>query len=159
MTDTSSFLDFAGRWVVVTGASSGLGRAVAVELAQHGARVVLVGRDEARLAATAAQLGTAEHRVLALDLSRHDTIAPAIIRLCLETGPLYGMCHSAGVVATRPLHANTVEIVQAQLDVNLLAGLELARAVCRRDVMAPQGGSLRFLSSVNGRVGMPGQIG
>jgi NAD(P)-dependent dehydrogenase (short-subunit alcohol dehydrogenase family) len=62
-----------------------------------------------------------------------------------------------GVV--EPRAGDKVEIIQRQLDVNLLAGLELARAVCRRDVMAPEGGSLLFISSVYGRVGMPGQIG
>jgi NAD(P)-dependent dehydrogenase (short-subunit alcohol dehydrogenase family) len=159
MTKTSSFLDFAGQWVVVTGASSGLGRAVAVELARHGARVVLVGRDSARLAETASQLGGAEHRIVELDLVQLDQITPEILRLRAEVGPLYGLCHAAGVVATRPLQSNTVDVMRAQIDVNLLAGLELARAVCRRDVMVPEGGSLLFFSSVYGHVGMPGQIG
>jgi NAD(P)-dependent dehydrogenase (short-subunit alcohol dehydrogenase family) len=43
MTRPGTWLDFAGRWVVVTGASSGLGRAVAAELAACGARVMLIG--------------------------------------------------------------------------------------------------------------------
>jgi NAD(P)-dependent dehydrogenase (short-subunit alcohol dehydrogenase family) len=159
MPDSPSFLDFGGRWVVVTGASSGLGRATAAELAAHGARVVLVGRDESRLAQASAELGSAEHRVLPLDLAAHDTIAPAVAALHKDVGPLYGLCHAAGVVETRPLATNTVSVVQSQLDVNLLGGLELARAVCRRDVMTPEGGSLLFISSVYGRVGMPGQIG
>ena len=159
MAETRSFLDFDGRWIVVTGASSGLGQATAIELARHGARLILVGRDQDRLAETAAALGSAEHRVLQLDLARHDTIAPEIVRLRQDTGPLYGMCHAAGVVATRPLSANKVDVVQAQLDVNLLAGLEMARVVCRRDVMTADEGSLVFISSVYGLVGMPGQIG
>jgi NAD(P)-dependent dehydrogenase (short-subunit alcohol dehydrogenase family) len=159
MTDNRSFLDFGDRWVVVTGASSGLGRAVAIELARHGARVILIGRDEARLAETAAAIAETECRVLCLDLTRHDSIAPEIVRIQKETGPIYGMCHAAGVVETRPLQANKVEVIQRQLDVNLLAGLELARAVCRRDVMTQEGGSLLFISSVYGHVGMPGQIG
>lgn len=159
MTDNRSFLDFAGRWVVVTGASSGLGRAVAIELARHGARAILVGRDQARLTETAAAFADTDHRVLALDLSRHDSIAPEILRIQQETGPIYGLCHAAGVVETRPLQVNKVEVIQRQLDVNLLAGLELARAVCRRDVMTQDGGSLLFISSVYGHVGMPGQIG
>lgn len=153
------FLDFAGRWIVVSGASSGIGRAIAVELSRQGAHVVLIGRDQQRLAETAALLGASEHRALALDLTRHDAIADAIVGVRKETGPLYGMCHAAGVVETRPLQVNKVEHVQAQLDVNLLAGLELARAVCRRDVMLTDEGSLLFISSVYGQVGMPGQIG
>ncbi len=159
MAEPASFLDFDGRWVVVTGASSGLGQAIAIELAAHGARVVLVGRDHNRLAATAARLGAAEHRLLVLDLAAHEAIAAEIGRVRQDIGPIYGLCHAAGNVETRPLQANKVEVVQAQLDVNLLAGLELARAVCRRDVMTPDGGSLLFISSVYGRVGMPGQIG
>ena len=121
--------------------------------------MVLLGRDEARLAETAALLGDAEHRVISLDLTRHDSIAHQIVKLRKDVGPLYGLCHAAGVVATRPLTGSTVEVVQAQLNVNLLAGLELARVICRRDVMTPEGGSLLFLSSVYGQVGMPGQIG
>jgi NAD(P)-dependent dehydrogenase (short-subunit alcohol dehydrogenase family) len=159
MPESKPFVDFAGRWIVVAGASSGIGRAISVELAQWGARIVLIGRDEARLAETAAQLGDAAHHVLALDLSKHELIVPEIQRVRNEIGPIYGMCYSAGIVETRPLAATTVDIVRSQLDVNVIAAIELARAVARRDVMMPDGGSLLFVSSVYGHVGMPGQIG
>jgi len=145
--------------VFVSGASSGIGQAIAVELSAHGCGVILCGRDAGRLDQTAAALGGAPHRCLILDLARHDAIVPAIQRLRADVGPIYGLCHAAGIVDTRPLAANTVDVVRAQLDINLIAGLELARAVCRRDVLAAEGGSLLFISSVYGRVGMPGQIG
>lgn len=145
--------------MVVTGASSGLGRAIAIELAAQGASVVLCGRDEARLAETAAALKSAPYRVLPLDLSQHTHIVSAVQRLRADVGPLYGLCHAAGLVQTRPLASTGVDVVQAQMDINLLAGLELARAVCRRDVMDPAGGSLLFVSSVYGRAGMAGQVG
>jgi NAD(P)-dependent dehydrogenase (short-subunit alcohol dehydrogenase family) len=153
------FLDFEGRWVVVTGASSGIGRAVAIELARHGARTILVGRNAGQLAETASALGGADHRTLVLDLARHDLIAAAIADARKDTGLLYGLCHAAGLVETRPLSTNTVQVVQSQMDVNVLAGLELARSVCRRDAILPEGGSVLFISSVYGWVGMPGQIG
>ena len=145
--------------MVVTGASSGLGRAIAIELARHGARLVLVGRDGARLSETQQALEGSGHRQLILDLAQHGAIAGAIEAVRQETGPLYGLCHAAGVVTTRPLQASKVEVMQAQLDINLLAGLELARVVCRRDVMTEGAGSVVFISSVYGHVGMPGQIG
>lgn len=149
-----------GRWIVVSGASSGLGRAIAIELATRGAGVALLGRDRARLQATAEQIGpAAPNRIVEIDLAQADRILPAIAALRADVGPLHGLCHAAGIVETRPLPTNTVDVVRAQLDINLIAGLELARAVCRRDVMAPEGGSLLFISSVYGRVGMPGQIG
>lgn len=159
MLAAESFLGFEGRWVVVTGASSGLGRAIAIELSRHGAGVVLVGRDRERLAQAAAQLGDAPHRVLELDLTQFEKVGPAVLALRDELGALYGLCHAAGIVETRPLASNSVELVRAQFDVNLFAGLELARAIGRRDVMLPEGGSLLFISSVYGRVGMPGQTG
>ena len=59
-TDSRSFLDLAGRWVLVSGASSGLGRAIAIQLAQHGARVILSGRNDARLQETAAMISFLE---------------------------------------------------------------------------------------------------
>jgi NAD(P)-dependent dehydrogenase (short-subunit alcohol dehydrogenase family) len=159
MTEPVRGLDFAGRWVLVSGASSGIGRAIASELSAQGCGVILSGRDEGRLEQAAAALGNAPHRSLILDLAQHAAIVPAVQRLRADVGPIYGLCHAAGIVETRPLAANTVDVVRAQLDINLIAGLELARAVCRRDVLAAEGGSLLFISSVYGRVGMPGQVG
>ena len=154
-----SFLDFEDRCVVVTGASSGIGRACAVELDAHGARVVLIGRDAGRLAETRAMLGGSGHETLRLDLTELDRIAPAIAGVAARLGPLYGLCHVAGVVTTTPLSTTTVEIVQSMMTVNVLAGLELARTVVRRDIMTPDGGSLVFMSSVYGRVGAAGETG
>ena len=152
-----SFLDFDGKWVLVTGASSGIGRATAIELSRHGAKVILLARDESRLAQTASKLDTGEHRIVSLDLSEHAKIGPTILDLRKDTGPLYGLAHAAGIVHTRPLSANKVQVVQSELDVNLTASLELARIVCRRDVMEEAGGSLLFVSSIYANVGMPGQ--
>lgn len=159
MPASTPLIDLAGRWLVVTGASSGLGRAIAIELARCGAAVALVGRQRDRLEETATLLDGAPHRIVEMDLVRQQDIVPAVTALKQDVGPLYGLCHAAGVVQTRPLASNTVDTVRAQLDVNLLAGLELARAVCRRHVIASDGGSLLFISSVYGRVGMAGQIG
>jgi NAD(P)-dependent dehydrogenase (short-subunit alcohol dehydrogenase family) len=159
MHNTSLPTPFDGRWVLVSGASSGIGRAIAAELSAQGAAVILTGRNLEQLQESATALGGAAHRVLALDLTNINAIVPAVQHLRADVGPLYGLCHAAGIVETRPLASNTAEVVRAQLEINLLAGLELARAVCRRDVLTPEGGSLLFISSVYGRVGMAGQIG
>ena len=155
---SQSFLDFGGRWVVVTGASSGLGRACAQELTAHGARVLLVGRHPATLDATRTTLSGDGHETLVLDLQDLPRIGPEFAKSAGRIGRIYGLCHAAGIVETSPVTATTSELVQKIMSVNLLAGLELARAVARRDVMDPEGGSLVFISSIYGRVGAAGQI-
>jgi NAD(P)-dependent dehydrogenase (short-subunit alcohol dehydrogenase family) len=150
-------LDFGGRCVVVTGASSGLGRACAEQLSQHGARLLLVGRDEPRLAVTRSSLTGPGHESLVLDLDDVAGIAPAITSAARRLGPIYGLCHAAGVVDTRPLSSTTADAVARLMSVNLIAGLELARTVARRDVMERDGGSLLFLSSIYAKVGVAGE--
>lgn len=153
------FVDFAGRRVLVTGASSGIGRAIADELARRGAALVLLGRDRATLHAVREGLDGSGHHVLELDLANADRVGPALRRLTGDLGRLYGLCHSAGVVQTLPLAANRPADTRSMMEVNLVAALELARAVTRRDLMEPDGGAIVFVASVYGRAGIAGQIG
>ena len=157
--ETSPFVDFWGRKVIVTGASSGLGRAAAIELSRRGATLILMGRDEKRLQETAGLLETRDFQILPLDLRDHAKIFPAVKKFALHKGRIYGLCYSAGIVETRPLASMKSESLQQMLDVNLIGALELAKVVCRRDIMEENGGSILFVSSIYARVGMAGQIG
>ena len=151
---------FDDRWIVVSGASSGIGRAIAVALARHGARVVLLGRRLERLQETAALCGPPDRsEVLAIDLARLEEIGPAIAGVVARTGRLYGLCHCAGTVQTLPLAALKPERIRAMFDINVLAGTELLRALSRREVLDEQGGAALWIASVYAHVGAPGQIG
>ena len=149
---------FGGRTIVVSGASSGIGRAVAIQLARQGAGLVLVGRDRSKLEDTAHLSGAVDCRVLQLDLTKVSDIMPALKEAVAGLGPLYGLCHSAGTVDTLPLSAVVPEKVQAAMCVNYFAGIELARAVTRRDLFSEDGGSLLFISAIYSLIGKPGQI-
>jgi NAD(P)-dependent dehydrogenase (short-subunit alcohol dehydrogenase family) len=149
---------FQGKTIVVSGASSGIGRAVAVHLARQGAGLVLIGRDRTRLAETARQADVPTCRILELDLSRQADIMPAIKDIVTASGRLYGLCHAAGTVETLPLSVTSPEKLQAMMQVNYLGGMELARAVTRRDLFSDDGGSILFLSAIYGLIGKPGQI-
>ena len=150
---------FEDRWVIVSGASSGIGRAISVQLVAHGARVVLMGRDVERLNETAQLAGPAQRSLVCpLDLADLLGIAPAVRALVEKTGRLYGLCHSAGLSQTLPLAATRPDRVRALMDVNFQAGLELSRALVERAVLAEQGGSVLWISSVYAHVGAPGQI-
>ena len=149
---------FQGKTIVVSGASSGIGRAVAVHLARQGAGLVLIGRDRGRLEETARQGNAPVCRILELDLSRQTDIMPAIKGTVPAVGRLYGLCHAAGTVETLPLSATSPEKLQAMIQVNYLGGMELARAVTRRDILNEDGGSILFISAIYGLIGKPGQI-
>jgi len=158
MTDQGEGL--SGRWILVSGASSGIGRAIAIELVRNGARAVLIGRRVDELQETARRCGSPEStEILQLDLSSLDAVAPAIAGLTKRLGRIYGLCHSAGMVQTLPLAATTPERLRAMFDLNLLAGMELSRALTRRDTLDERGGSILWLASIYAHVGAPGQIG
>jgi NAD(P)-dependent dehydrogenase (short-subunit alcohol dehydrogenase family) len=151
---------FDGRWIVVSGASSGIGRAIAVELVRRGARAALIGRREAELAETARLCGdSAATAVTPLDVTKTESVGEAIASLVARVGRLYGFCHCAGIVQTLPLAATSADRLQSLLNVNLVGGIELARAVTRRDAIDPAGGCILWLASVYAHVGAPGQIG
>jgi NAD(P)-dependent dehydrogenase (short-subunit alcohol dehydrogenase family) len=151
---------FSNEWVLVSGASSGIGRAIAVELVRQGARVVLTGRRRAQLEETAAKCGDASRsELLELDLAQSEQIAPAVIALSGRIGRLYGLCHSAGLVTTLPLAATKPERLRSLFEVNLVAGVELARALTRREVLDERGGSILWIASIYAHVGAPGQVG
>ena len=152
------FIDFQDKKVIVTGASSGIGHSICIELKKHNADLVLIGRDRDRLNKTAEEIDNPKNHIVVLDLSMVDNIFSTIRESSDKIGPIYGLCHAAGVVETLPLNITSHHSIQKMIDVNLLAGLELARAISRRDVMEKAGGSILFIASIFGSVGMPGQI-
>jgi len=154
-----SFVDFEGKVVLVSGASSGIGKAIATMLGRHGARLILVGRDMEKLRGTSKNLPDVDNRILKLDLAKAEDIVPAVVKVSREFGQIYGLCHAAGVAETLPLRSTKTEQIQAILDVNLLAGIELARAVTGRGIMESEGGSILFISSIYALVGKPGVVG
>ena len=160
MSEPGSEAGFGDRWVVVSGASSGIGRATAVEVVRQGGRAVLLGRRREALDKTAALAGPADRtEVVEIDLAALDGIVPAVTGLAKRLGPLYGLFHAAGASKLSPLATTTPERLRTLMDLNLLAGLELTRALTRRDVLAPAGGSVVFVASVAAHVGAAGQTG
>ena len=93
-----------GKTLIVTGASRGIGRALALALAEHGVQLVLTARGEAALAETAREaeaLGVGV-RAHAGDIARAET-AERLVELARELGRFYGFVHNAGVLHAGPL--------------------------------------------------------
>jgi NAD(P)-dependent dehydrogenase (short-subunit alcohol dehydrogenase family) len=152
------FIDFQGKYVVVSGATSGIGRAICIQLKNMQAKPVLVGRDIEKLRRMGSELDIKEDCLLCIDLYDHKSVQPRLIELSKKVGRIYGFCHSAGTIETRPLKTCSSDSITKMMDLNLTAGIEMARTLCRRDVMEEAGGSVLFISSISGLIGTPGQI-
>lgn len=144
-----------GMRYLVTGASSGIGKATAILLSECGAEVIVSGRDEIRLNKTLSELKGIGHLIAPIAFENADQVYEWS-KIIVEThGPFDGVFHSAGVELIRPIRM----IKQAQLnDVlgsSLFAAFGIARAFSAKNALA-EGGAIVFMSSV---AGSTGQIG
>jgi NAD(P)-dependent dehydrogenase (short-subunit alcohol dehydrogenase family) len=116
--------EFAGKVALVTGAAAGIGAAVAELLAERGAKLVLVDRDAAGLAAIAGRLGA---EAVAGDLTELATLEAAITRAIEKFGQLDVLSNNAGIQAYGTLETTTDEIWDRVFDVNLKSIFRLSR--------------------------------
>lgn len=135
-----------GRRVLVTGASSGLGRHFAQTLAAAGAEVVVTARREAPLQALVETIEASggHARAFALDVTRRDDVC----RVLDAAGPLDVLVNNAGVSDTRPVLDGDDESWDSVLDTNLKGAWTVAQESARRMVAAGQGGSLINITSI-----------
>lgn len=143
-----------GRWAVVTGATSGIGRAIAGELARAGLDLVLVARDAAALAAVRDELGDPSGiTTVAADLSTADGVAAV---LAATAGADVGLLVSAaGYGTSGALVAGDPATELAMLDVNCRATYLLCREFGARFLRRGRGGIVLF-GSIVGYQGAPG---
>jgi NAD(P)-dependent dehydrogenase (short-subunit alcohol dehydrogenase family) len=142
--------DLGGRVAVVTGASSGIGAAIAEALSQAGARVVLTGRDEKRLRRVADRLG--EHHVVTADLGEDDAAGTVVAETLGAFGALNVLVHSAGIFWPKPFAEAPLSDFDEQFRINVRAPYALTQAALPH--LRPDG-SVIFISSIAGRVGFP----
>ncbi len=146
-----------GRHILVTGASSGIGQAVAVLLSRLGASVACVGRSSGKLGETIRLLAGAGHTTHIFDLNDTDRITSWLIEVAAQTGKLHGLVHAAGLQSVTSLKMFRVEHWREMWRVNTEAALVLAQGFRQRPVYVGENGSIVFISSVMGEVGAPGR--
>jgi 3-oxoacyl-[acyl-carrier protein] reductase len=151
-------LKLDGRTALVTGASQGIGEAVARLLARKGARVVLAARNEERLRTIAAELdaGGGCARPLALDVSRPETFGERLKSLPEDFANVDVLVNNAGVTADNLLARMSLEDWERVIRVNLTGAFALTKEVLR-GMMKRRWGRVISVSSVVGMMGNPGQ--
>lgn len=138
----------AGKSFLITGASSGLGRASAVAISQCGGRVVASGRDENRLNGLIEQLiEPHKHAKIFFDLRDADSTAAWVEELAVAYGPFDGIFHAAGLEMIRPIRMIKQVQIESVLSSCFYPAFGIARAASKKNVVV-DGGSLIFMSSV-----------
>jgi short-subunit dehydrogenase len=137
----------AGTTVLLTGATGGLGQAIARDLHKRGAQLILTGRRTDVLEPLAAELGA---RALAVDLSD----AADVERLLSEAGRVDILVANAALPGSGALESFTVDQIDRALDVNLRAPIVMARMLAP-EMTARGEGHLLFVSSLSGKAPSP----
>ncbi|WP_179045380.1 SDR family oxidoreductase [Sphingobium lactosutens] len=148
--------------VIVTGASSGIGRAIAIELGKVGAELWLVGRNQAELDATAQMIcdagGPGAHTA-PMDLRERGPLAALVEKVAGQHPHLFALINNAGVMYPEPILSGSVDRWQAMLDINVMAMLEGCKAAVEAMRIHARPGHLINVGSVQARFEVPGVYG
>ena len=142
---------------IVTGASRGLGRAMAVALAEAGADVALAARSAPDLDGTARLVAATGRRALAIvtDVTAYAEVEALVKRTVGELGGLHVVVNNSGIARVGPVAQMSTEDFRATLDVNLVGVFNGCRAAAAH-LIGQNSGKIVNVASVLGQVGLPG---
>lgn len=151
--------DLQGRIALVTGASQGIGRACALELATKGATVALAARNEAKLAEVAQEIAAAGGQAVpvALDIASEDSIKTAAKTLIDQFGKVEILVNNAGITRDGLMMAMKRADWDDVIGTNLTGAFLLTQALLRR-MLKNRWGRIVNITSVVGRTGQGGQV-
>ena len=132
-----------GKTILITGASSGIGRATAIECSKLGAKCVLTARNEERLQATLAAMEGEGHFIIAADLSDIQNIE----KLAAEVPELDGFVNSAGIALTRLISFIKESDLDTMFKTNTFAPVMLTKMLLKKKKIKNEG-SIVFISSL-----------
>lgn len=155
MSNVFNPLALSGKKILVTGATSGIGRTAAFTFAAHGAQLVVTGRNEERLSSVMRDLPGVGHVAVALELTNADVVSDWLKSVATTHGILNGIFHSAGIELVRPARMIKQEHLDQIYSSSLNAAFGIARAASGKSCLADNG-SIVFMSSV---AGLTGQLG
>lgn len=131
--------------ILVTGASSGIGKATAIECSRLGAKVVITGRNENRLNQTLSELEGSGHKVVIADISKEEGIATLIS----DIDTLNGVVFNAGIMDNSPVKFLTPEKIENVFSVNAFSPMLLLTKLLKEKKLE-KNSSVVYMSSING---------
>jgi NAD(P)-dependent dehydrogenase (short-subunit alcohol dehydrogenase family) len=144
--------------IIVTGASSGIGRQCAISCSYTGARVILLGRDPDRLNETKKEMDVpSQHIEFSVDLIDYEKVKETIEMIIGKVGKIDGLINCAGISTTLPFNISKPDKMDEFFHANVNSAMNLTRLITRPSVIAEKGGSIVFISSIMGIVGENGK--
>lgn len=143
-----NLVDLKDKNILITGASSGIGRCIAELLDKLGARVILIARREDKLKEVLNGLENEKSCYYVTDLNELDKIEELIKQIVAEQGVLNGFVHSAGIARTRPLKMIKSNILHEVMTVNFYSFVELCRCISVKKRFSEAGCNIVGISSV-----------
>jgi gluconate 5-dehydrogenase len=146
--------DLSGKVALITGASGGLGLAIASGLAEAGAAVILNGRTEPKLVAAAEPLIAAGHRIFtrAFDVADEAAVQAAFERFDAEGVAIDILFNNAGIQLRKPMVELTTGEWRRVLDANLTSAFQVGREAARRMIARGRGGKIVNIGSLTSEV-------
>jgi 3-oxoacyl-[acyl-carrier protein] reductase len=150
--------DLSGQTAIVTGASQGLGKAMAIELARNGAKVACVARSAEKLADTVAAVTAAggQAEAFSCDVKNRESVDQLVDKIAADWGKVDILVNNAGVTRDTLLPRMSDEEWDDVIDTNLRGAFLFARAASRH-MMRSRYGRIINISSVSGLIGNAGQ--
>ncbi|MCM1157872.1 MAG: SDR family oxidoreductase [Bacteroidales bacterium] len=138
--------DLKGKKILITGGSSGIGRATAIACAKEGAQVIIIGRNEERLKNVITQMEGNIHLYRVFDFDEEENFEGLFEDIVQNVGKLDGMVHSAGILGVIPIRALSKKKMFEVMNVNYFSFVELVKQYVKRKYS--NGGSIVGISSV-----------
>lgn len=133
--------------ILITGASSGIGREIAIKLSEIGYKCVLTGRSLSRLENTLEKMSGNSHQIFAGDLNDHSFID----KISNEIGELNGLIHSAGIIKILPLKFINREDFDNIMNTNFFSPFFLTQLLIKKKKLRNDS-SILFISSISGPI-------
>ena len=144
--------------IIVTGASSGIGRQCAITFSQLSANLILIARNKERLKGTFNKLEKGNHMIIPQDITEYAKLEEVVNTASNKVGKISGFVHSAGIEMTLPLRSMNHSYYEEMFATNVISGFELAKIISKKKYLDENGASFVFISSVMGTLGQPGKI-
>lgn len=134
-----------GKLILVTGASSGIGKSIAIECSKSGAQLIITGRNKERLEQTFAELNGQNHQPIIADLSADE----GINELVAQIPKLDGIVHVAGIVKPKPFSFLNRQELDEIMNINFYGPTLLSNILIRKKLIN-KNASIVFISSISG---------